>query len=167
MYRKTQKTLLILILALMVGLIVACTPTENDGGNAAATPTIDPDTPVSSDDPTMEPEPVGEVITGTAMIDNVDLLLLESFPLQMTAHITGNYPDGCTGLGTVTQERVENIITITVETTRPADMMCTQALVPFAENVSVDIHGLLAGEYSVIVNGVEATFTLDSDNVLP
>ena len=67
----------------------------------------------------------------------------------------------------MTQERVENIITITVETTRPADMMCTQALVPFAENISVDINGLLAGEYSVIVNGVEAAFTLDTDNVLP
>lgn len=167
MYRRTQKTLLILILALTVGLIVACTPAGNNGGNAAATPTTDPDTPVSSDDPTTEPEPAGEIITGMAMIDSVELLLLESFPLQMTAHIIGNYPDGCTGLGTVTQERVENVITITVETTRPADMMCTQALVPFAENVPVDIHGLPAGEYSVIINDVEATFTLDIDNVLP
>jgi inhibitor of cysteine peptidase len=167
MYHRTQKTLLNLILALMVGLMVACTPTGNDGGNAAATPTTDPNAPVSSDDPTTEPEPTGEIITGTAMIDSVDLLMLESFPLQMTAHVTGNYPDGCTGLGTVTQERVENIITITVETARPADRMCTEALVPFAENISVDINGLLAGEYAVIVNGVEATFTLDTDNVLP
>ena len=167
MYRITLKAFLMLILALMMGLIVACTPTGNEAENAAATPTTDPDSSVSSDDPTTEPEPAEEVITGTAMIDSVDLLMLESFPLQMTAHITGNYPDGCTGLGTVTPERVENIITITVETTRPADMMCTQALVPFAENISVDINGLLAGEYSVIVNGVEAAFTLDTDNVLP
>lgn len=167
MYRITLKAFLMLILALMIGLIVACTPTGNEAGNAAATPTTSPDSPVSSDDPTTEPVPTGEVITGTAMIDSVDLLILESFPLQMTAHITGNYPDGCTGLGTVTQERVENIITITVETTRPADMMCTQALVPFEENVSVDIQGLLAGEYTVIINGVEAMFTLDMDNILP
>jgi inhibitor of cysteine peptidase len=54
-----------------------------------------------------------------------------------------------------------------VETVRPADMMCTQALVPFEANIPVDIHGLLAGKYQVHINGVIASFTLDYDNILP
>ena len=166
MLRHTSKVLGLLLFVMVLSLMVACTPGENNAGDAAATPTPDPDFPVSSDDPTIEPEPTGEVITGTAMIDTVDLLILESFPLQMTALLTGNYPDGCTALGEVKQGRVDNVITLTVETVRPADMMCTQALVPFEENVAVDIYDLPAGEYTVSVNGVTATFTLDMDNVL-
>lgn len=166
MYRRTYTPLWVLLFVLLMGLVVACTPAGNEPGNAAATPTTDPNAPISSDDPTTEPEPMGDVITGTALIDTVDLLLLESFPLQMTAHITGNYQDGCTSLGEVKQERVDNLITLSVETVRPVDMMCTQALVPFEENIPVDIYGLPAGEYTINVNGITATFTLDMDNVL-
>jgi inhibitor of cysteine peptidase len=42
--------------------------------------------------------------------------------------------------------------------------VCTQALVPFEETIPLDVEGLLAGEYTVNVNGVMATFTLDVDN---
>lgn len=167
MYRRTYTPLWVLLFVLLMGLVVACTPEENGAGNAAATPTIDPDTPVSSDDPATEPEPMGDVITGTALIDTVDLLMMESFPLQMMAHLTGNYQDGCTSLGEVKQERIDNVISLTIATVRPADMMCTQALVPFEENIPVDIYGLPAGEYTLNVNGVTATFTLDMDNILP
>ena len=155
---------LLLLLILVMGAVVACTPAENDA--PTATPTLDPDAPVSSDDPTTEPVEQGDLIIGTAIVNSVDLLMLESFPLQMTATINGDFPDGCTTLGAVQQERIGNVINMTIGTSRPAGSMCTQALVPFTENVSVDIYGLPAGEYTVNVNGVTTTFTLDMDNII-
>lgn len=169
MYRRTYTPLWVLLFVLLMGLVVACTPGENGVGNAAATP--EPTT--TSDEPAfITDDPATKFlddvyVTGEAMIDTVDLLIMESFPLQMMAHITGNYPDGCTSLGEVKQERIDNVITLTIATVRPVDMMCTQALVPFEENIPVDIYGLPAGEYTVNVNGVTATFTLDMDNILP
>jgi hypothetical protein len=38
--------------------------------------------------------------------------------------------------------------------------------VPFEESIPLDVAGLDAGTYTVIVNGVEASFTLDIDNVI-
>ncbi|MBP8001188.1 MAG: hypothetical protein KA314_01475 [Chloroflexi bacterium] len=153
---------------LLLALLVACGGGGGNEPNAAAT--TDPDTPVRSDEPTPTQNnlpPGGAVITGTASVHSVDLLLLESFPLQMTASVKGDLPDGCTTIGAITQTRTENIITLNVATTRPADMVCTQALVPFTQNIGVDIYGLPAGDYTVQVNGVVAAFTLTMDNILP
>jgi inhibitor of cysteine peptidase len=56
---------------------------------------------------------------------------------------------------------------VTITTKRPADKMCTEALVPFEESVALEVVGLPAGTYTVEVNGVTASFTLDGDNALP
>ncbi|MCL4870311.1 MAG: hypothetical protein KJ063_15205 [Anaerolineae bacterium] len=164
---KKIKLMLTFSIMLVLAVLVACIPGGGNAPDETATPTPNPDTAVRDDMPTTEPIFAGELITGTAMIHSVDLRLMESFPLQMMAGIKGDYPDGCTGLGEVKQERVENDIFITVETVRPADMMCIQVLVPFEANIPVDIHGLPAGKYQVHINGVIASFTLDQDNILP
>jgi inhibitor of cysteine peptidase len=49
-------------------------------------------------------------------------------------------------------------------TERPEDMMCTMALVPFEETISLDVQGLPAGTYTVKGFGLENSFTLDVDN---
>ena len=43
----------------------------------------------------------------------------------------------------------------------------TAALVPYEETISLDVYGLLAGTYTVDVNSVRDTFTLDVDNKPP
>lgn len=48
---------------------------------------VNPDSPVSSDDPAPTPTsppalPEGEVTTNLAPVDNIDILILESFPVQ-------------------------------------------------------------------------------------
>jgi inhibitor of cysteine peptidase len=45
--------------------------------------------------------------------------------------------------------------------------MCTQIVVPFEESIPLDVVGLPAGTYTVDVNGVTGSFTLDVDNQLP
>ena len=109
----------------------------------------------------------GTFVTGVAVVDSVDLLMLESFPVQIHALVKGNLPDGCTTIDQVTQARQGNAFTVTITTKRPADKMCTEALVPFEESVALEVVGLPAGTYAVEVNGVTASFTLDVDNALP
>ena len=120
-----------------------------------------------AEEPGPTPSPEGPLIRGLAAVDSVQLLIRESFPVQVSVRILGNLPDGCTRLDRVTQERQGNTITVTVSTARPEDLLCTEALVPFDKTVDLDVLGLKAGDYTVTVNGVSAAFTLSADNVLP
>ena len=154
-----------LVLALVVGLLaVACSPVPG----AVATPTSTV-APTEEPTPTQEPTPTeegGEVITGEAQIEALDILILESFPVQVHVTVTGYLGDGCTELGDITQTREGNTFVITITTTRPAEAICTQQLVGFEQNIPLDVAGLPAGTYTVDVNGFTDTFTLDVDNVL-
>lgn len=105
-----------------------------------------------------------QTTNGVYYLDSVDVSLMESFPLQASARLVGNFADGCTSLADVQVVREGNQFTLTPIVTRPADMMCTEALVPFEENVSLDIQGLPAGTYTVVVGEISAEFTLDVDN---
>ena len=105
-------------------------------------------------------------IPGTAQVDSIDLLMLESFPVQITALVRGNLPDGCTTIDQIAQERQGNTFKVTITTRRPAGKMCTEALAPFEETIALAVNGLPAGTYTVEVNGTTRSFTLDVDNEL-
>jgi inhibitor of cysteine peptidase len=109
-----------------------------------------------------------DVVGGNVFIDSVDVLILESFPVQVQAVVQGNLPDGCTDIEEVRVDHEEgsNLFEITVVTHRDPELMCTMALVPFEENVSLDVLGLSAGTYTVDAHGVTGTFELAVDNVL-
>ena len=141
------QTLVLLLIAAVV--VTAC------GGQPTATPTAPP--------PAVEP-PTGGTVRGEAAVDAIDILILESFPVQVRVLARGNLPDGCTEIDGVGQERVDRTFTVTITTARPADAICTQALVPFEETIPLDARDLPAGVYSVDVNGVQGTFELQTDN---
>jgi len=160
-------------LALLVILFAACTAAPGDepivGSEATATPTQSPDDPVNSEDPTAIPTPDSageEMLIQDAVITGVQIMMMESWPLQASVQIDGELGDGCTELGPITTERDGETFTVTVKTTRPADAVCTMELRFFSETVALDIEGLEAGTYTVDVNGVTETFTLDQDNVM-
>jgi inhibitor of cysteine peptidase len=108
----------------------------------------------------------GGVVTGQASVDRVEIVMRESFPVQISALAVGGLPDGCTVLDQVIQEREENTFHITLTTTRPSDEDCTAVLVPFQKAVEIESVGLKAGKYTVLVNGVTAEFELEVDNIL-
>jgi hypothetical protein len=127
-------------------------------------------TPTAGDVPTAyvsatEPEDDG-VVEGLAPVEDIDILILESFPVQVNVVARGNLPDGCTTINEVTQERDGNTFRVTITTVRPVGMVCTEALVPFEKVIALDVYGLPAGVYTVDVNGVSDTFELTVDNVL-
>ena len=92
-------------------------------------------------------------VEGTAAVDTVEAMLLESFSLQVHALVRGNLPDGCTSLGEVRVTRDGNTFNVTLPITRPQDAMCTQALVPYEVFIPLEVRGLPAGTYTVNVKG--------------
>ncbi len=138
-------------------------------------PTDEEDDPlVNSTDAPQEPtEPVNLTEASSALqgtnvyVDNIEILLMESWPLQASAIVTGNLADGCVSLNGFDVNRVDTTFTLTPLTERDADALCIQALVPFEESAPLDIFGLDAGMYTVTSGNVSANFTLDMDNILP
>lgn len=105
------------------------------------------------------------VIGGAAVVENLSVLVMESYPVQVNVALSGYLPDGCTTIREVRAVRDGNIFTVYVQTQRPSgDVACTMALVPFDETVSLDVAGLAAGEYTVRHGELSETFTLDVDN---
>lgn len=102
-----------------------------------------------------------------ALVDSVEFILMENFPLQAKAIVKGNLPDGCTELYEIIVERESDQFVLTITTRRPTgDVACTEVLVPFEETVDLDIEGLDAGTYTVVAQDEKAGFTLEVDNVL-
>jgi len=152
------------LLVLLSLIIAGC----GGDGSESDTPTSDSDQVVSTGDvltPTATAPPdEGEPERGEANIQSVQIMLLESFPVQVHVLARGEHPDGCTHIDEVQSLFSDNNFDVTVSTIRPGGAACTEALVPFEENIALDVLGLEAGSYTVNVNGVTGSFTLDVDN---
>ncbi len=69
-----------------------------------ATPTEVAPEPTATTEPTQGPTAVeGEVITGEAMVESIEIMLLESFPIQVNVVARDNLPDSCTEISEITQ----------------------------------------------------------------
>ncbi len=100
-----------------------------------------------------------------ANVNDIEILLLESFPVQIHAVARGEHPDSCTKVDKVVTRHEGDTFFVTITTSRPADAMCAQVMTPFEEVVALDVVGLKAGVYTVDVNGVRGTFELQMDNI--
>ena len=99
-----------------------------------------------------------------ANVTEIDILILESFPVQVHVVAKGYLPNPCTQIDEIIKSREGNDFTVTIKTqTSPGP--CIQVIQPFEETISLDVYGLSAGTYNVNVNGIEDSFTLDVDNI--
>lgn len=108
----------------------------------------------------------GKFLYGNAIVESIEIMALETFPVQIKVNARGYLPDGCTKIGEITNEKKENTFLVSIRTVRPAEAFCTAAIVPFQEVIPLDVYGLKAGTYTVDVNGVNGTFRLEADNIL-
>ena len=100
-----------------------------------------------------------------APVEEIEIEILESFPVQVQVIASGNLPDPCTEIYQVNQKREGNSFFITIKTYRSLDP-CIQIIVPFEVKIPLNVYGLPAGTYTVDVNGVQATFDLLVDNII-
>jgi len=106
------------------------------------------------------------MIENPANVNDVEILILESFPIQVNVIVHGEFPDICTEIAKVTTAREGPAFLVTITTRRPADAVCAQVITSFEKVISLDVAGLKKGTYPVDVNGVRSTFELQSDNIL-
>ncbi len=149
-------SLFVLTSLLMAGCSVSVEPTQ--------TLPVEPTQP-----PSFEPTRVwldGAYIPGhEGKVTGLDVVILESFPVQVRAQVSGYFKDGCVELVDITVEREDDTFVMTLNTRRPVgNVECTQALVPFDEEVMLDVNGLAAGSYTVIAGDMQSNFVLDVDN---
>lgn len=180
------------LIVVVVISLAACTSTQEVEAPVRSGPII-PDTPATSlpaaDSPAATEESTGvaaavqapggdqtaappagadEVIYAEAQVTSANVAILEAVPVQVNVIVQGDFPDGCTTIDQVSQRQQDNTFFINLITARPAEAMCTQQIVPFEEIVALDVRGLKAGEYQVVVNERPyETFQLTADNTLP
>jgi inhibitor of cysteine peptidase len=145
-------------LSLVLPLLLLVAGCSLLGQTEEPTPTATNPPPTTEVD--QEPE------TTQVTVESLEILLLESFPVQVNAIVSGNLPDGCSTLNEPRPRREGNTFVINLVASRLPDEVCTQALVPFDQVIPLDVAGLPAGTYTVSVNGTTDTFTLDVDNIV-
>ena len=104
--------------------------------------------PSSAGSPTEEPK------GGPVFIDSADLLIMESYPVQVALHIVGNLPTPCDEFRSEAAEPDDqNRIFVTAWSEGDPAAICAQVLQPFDTSVSIPVSGAAIGTYSVWLNG--------------
>ena len=150
-----MKKLVLLLTLLLIAGLTACGSDEPQTDDSTPTTVADTPTAVTVDTPLQQ----------EATVDSIEILILESFPVQVNVRARGDLPDGCTSIDSVETSQTGTTFNINITTMRETGELCTEALVPFEETISLDVLGLSAGTYSVNVNGINGSFTLQVDNV--
>lgn len=106
--------------------------------------------------PSLEPGMLRAPITPAT----AEVLLLESFPVQVRLEITGELPNPCGRLGwAVAPGDDQGRIEVALYADEPTDMACIQVTAPYAE--SIPLGAFERGSYAVFVNGEQvAEFVL-------
>lgn len=146
----------LLILPLFTLLVLA--------GCGGEEPAIETPAPTNTAVSTPTTAPVSDV-NGIATVDSIEILILESFPVQINVRVRGVVPDGCTNVDEVATSQTGSSFNVNITTLREAGQICTEAETPFEELVPLDVVGLPANTYMVNVNGIQGSFTLAVDNV--
>ena len=105
-----------------------------------------------------------DLIIQKAIVNEVSIVMLELFPVQVRVTAKGDLRNGCEEIYEILSEKNNNAFIITMNAAAPKDEICTQVLRPFEETFALDVVGLSAGTYTVDVNGIKESFTLAVDN---
>ena len=93
------------------------------------------------------------------IIHNVDVLVQESFPMQVQLEVTGEHPDGCELPVIIEQRREGNTVIVEIYREIPGDVFCPMMLQPYSETIQID-GNFEPGDYVFRVNDFTVEVTL-------
>jgi inhibitor of cysteine peptidase len=101
-------------------------------------------------------------------IESVDIVFLESFPLQVHAILKGHIPDNCRSgiFAKANYDSVAKTFKIDLRASQFLGMPCMPMPVYFEKSVALDVSGLQKGTYTVKTATITKEFTFNSDNIL-
>ncbi len=103
------------------------------------------------------PTPVPTPRNIPIQVDNVEVLIMESFPVRVSVRVQGALGDGCMSAGPVTQVRNGDTVEVTVMGTHSGAEVCTMIMQMYDQTIALE-GDFPPGEYIVRVNGVERSF---------
>ncbi len=157
-----------LTVLMLMALVAACGGADLGAGGTEPTSTsstLGSDEPVDSggDEPISEPLPPGQVPNprppidgsthGEVWITSTDLLIMESFPIQVSLQVEGEKPTPCHEIFWTAEDTGE-AIEITMISQVNSDQACTQVIEPFM--ISVPLGSWAEESRDVILNGEPA-----------
>ncbi|UCC50137.1 MAG: hypothetical protein JSV68_13580, partial [Anaerolineaceae bacterium] len=151
-----------LLIALVVLLLTGCAVLETVSTAPTATPVVS-----EAVIPTSTPVVLSDPLLGLANVESLEIMTLESFPVQVDIRIAGVHPDDCTEIENIVVQMDGNSFNVAATSVQKPGIECNEVDVPFEEIVSLDVYGLDAGSYTVNVNSIQGSFALDVDNRLP
>lgn len=152
-------------LTILITLLAACAPSAPEPG-VSVTP--EPGLPRPTDEEPMIPtnppvhippehgyipeEGDGNLSKGNIFIDSAEILILESYPVQIVLSLQGNLPTPCHQLRVDAQAPDEqNRIYVEAYSVSDPNAICIQVLKPF--DASTPLGSFPSGHYTVWVNG--------------
>lgn len=144
---KVGTLFIISVLALSVVTHVFAEQTGTDAPNSPMPTTFNrlflPNVQSGADAPLLE----------TATVESVELFTIGAGPVQINAVVRGSLPDPCLQIDEIQQQYTANQILLNISTRQGApDLVCAAVLTEFAETVSLNVEGLAAGNYTVVVD---------------
>ncbi len=107
------------------------------------------------------PTPTVVVTPSPAIVESIDVQIVEDEPLQALATIKGRLPDdGCTTIAGVNQLRSGNIFTFNISTNFDTAAQCNQVATPFERVETLYTTGLPIGQYVINAGSISHIFKL-------
>ena len=140
-------------------LLTACGPVspispvspDSPVANSDDSSVISPGTPMSNDQ--YVPQPGDTALTrGSVFLESSNILIMESFPVQISVNLKGNLPTPCNHLRTVIgKPDADKNIKIDLYSVIDPNTMCTEVLQPF--DVNLPLGSFPSGHYTILING--------------
>ena len=148
-----MRTLMLVMLAVVVTACAPAAPTELPSDSVVTQPAVtDPIVTETPESPSYSPNPMDiNFQRGTVFISESQLILRESFPVQVALELSGELPSPCHQLRVNVQPPdEENKILVEAYTVINPKLNCIQVLKPFEQ--IVELGTFPGGHYTVWVN---------------
>ncbi|MCE7987431.1 MAG: hypothetical protein DYG89_40200 [Caldilinea sp. CFX5] len=108
--------------------------------------------PLVQSDPEIALKEADDRLGDMATVASVVVSTTAVFPVQINALVRGSLPSACVEIAKIQQRQAGDQIWLTIATRSRLDRrLCAAVLTPFAETVALDLTGLAAGQYTVVV----------------
>lgn len=148
-----MKNIAISLIIVLTIFFSACTAENNNNFDPGVSIDSNQPLPTKPDDSNGSESDEGK-IRANARVESAELIIMESYPVQVSVAIAGALPTPCHALRyEISEADSENRIYVEVFSMVDPGEMCVEMEQPFSENVSLPVAGLPDGIYSVYVNG--------------